>query len=176
MGKINADKLTKLFCAIISSNQEIEDKTLNILSEKFGKIDIKSSRMPFDYTAYYNEEMGENLMRFWISFEDLVFAGDLSDIKVFANSIEDSFAVNDKRTINIDPGYITQANVVLATTKNYSHRIYLSKGIYGEVTTIYKKREGFIKLPWTYPDYSTPVAKDFLLKSREKFLVQLKAV
>jgi hypothetical protein len=176
MGKIGTDNLTKLFCAIISSNQEIENKALDKLSQKFGKIDIESARTPFDYTTYYNEEMGEDLLRFWISFEDLVFSGNLSDIKIFTNSIEDSFAANDKRTINIDPGYITQANVVLATTKNFSHRIYLSKGIYGEVATIYKKSEGFIKLPWTYPDYLSPAAADFLLKSREKFLAQLKAV
>ena len=96
--------------------------------------------MSFDFSSYYNPEMGQNLKRLWISFEKLFFSSELASIKVFTNSLEDSFAVNCKRQINIDPGYITPANVVLATTKDYSHRIYLDKGIYGEVTTIYKKK------------------------------------
>ena len=174
MGKIGKDNLAKLFCGIISSNCEVENKALERLCEKFGKIDLRSACMPFDYTSYYNAEMGNNLLRFWISFEDLVFAGALADIKVFTNSIEDSLAIDGKRTINIDPGYICPSNVVLASTKEFSHRIYLSQGIYGEVTTIYKKSEGFIKLPWTYPDYLSQSAQDFLLQARGKLLSQLK--
>jgi hypothetical protein len=174
VGKIGSDKKVKLFCGIISSSSEIDQKALIKLQEKFGVIELKSEMMPFDYSSYYNEEMGQNLSRYWVSFKDLVFAGDLSDIKIFTNSVEDSFAKDEKRPINIDPGYVSQANVVLATTKNYSHRIYLAKGIYGEVTLIYKKNTGFIKLPWSYPDYLSDIAKNFLLKTRQEFLRQLK--
>ncbi|MDR3256252.1 MAG: DUF4416 family protein [Endomicrobium sp.] len=173
MGAIGTPKKVKLFCGIISSYEEIKQKSLAILEDKFGKIDLVSSVILFDFSDYYNPEMGDNLKRFWISFEKLISAADLVEIKVFTNSIEDNFAINNKRQINIDPGYITPANVILATTKNFSHRIYLSNGIYGEVTTIYKK-DGFVKLPWSYPDYLSKSATEFLLKARAYLIKQLR--
>ncbi len=173
MGVIGTPKKTKLFCGIISSNAEIEQKTLTALEKKFGEIDLTSAAMPFDFSDYYNPEMGNNLNRFWISFKKLITAADIAGIKNFTNSTEDSFAVNNKRRINIDPGYITPANVILATTKDYSHRIYLSDGIYGEVTAIYKKAE-VVKLPWSYPDYFSNPATEFLLKVRKDLMKQLR--
>jgi hypothetical protein len=173
MGVIGEPKQVKLFCAIISCDDDIKQKSFDILKEKLGEIDLISDVMPFDFSKYYNPEMGDNLKRFWFSFEKLISSADLSGIKVFTNSIEDSFAINNKRKINIDPGYITPANVILATTKDYSHRVYLGKGIYGEVTTIYQKN-GYIKLPWSYPDYLSQVSVDFLLKARTKLKKQLR--
>ncbi|MDR0820271.1 MAG: DUF4416 family protein [Endomicrobium sp.] len=173
MGVIGAPKKVKLFCGIISSGVEIEQKTLAVLEKKFGEIDLTSVVMPFDFSDYYNPEMGNNLKRFWISFKKLITAADIAGIKIFTNSTEDSFSVNNKRRINIDPGYITPANIILATTKDYSHRIYLSDGIYGEVTAIYKKPE-VVKLPWSYPDYFSNPAKEFLLKARKDLIEQLR--
>ncbi len=173
MGVIGAPKKAKLFCGIISSEAEIEQKTLAALKKKFSKIDLISAFMPFDFSYYYNPEMGNNLNRFWISFEKLITTADIAGIKIFTNSIEDNFAVNNKRQINIDPGYVTPANVILATTKDYSHRIYLSDGIYGEVTAIYKKYK-IVKLPWSYPDYFSNPAKEFLLKARKDLMKQLR--
>jgi hypothetical protein len=176
MGAVVAPKKVKLFCGVISSDgeKEIERKSFEALKEKFGEIDLTSDVMPFDFSDYYNPEMGGNLKRFWISFEKLIFAADIAGIKNFTNSIEDGFAVNNKRRINIDPGYITPSNVILATTKDYSHRIYLSEGIYGEVTTIYNKKTGFIKLPWSYPDYLSEPATEFLLKARMELMKRLR--
>ncbi|MCL1971466.1 MAG: DUF4416 family protein [Endomicrobia bacterium] len=173
MGAIGTANRVKLFCGIISADEEITKQALEKLEEKFGKADIKSEIIPFDFTSYYNLEMGENLKRFWVSFGALIFADELAGIKVFTNSVEDSFAVNNKRRVNIDPGYMNPANVILASTKDFSHRIYLSKGIYGEITLIYKK-EDFTKLPWSYPDYTSQAAKKFLLEARAKLMEQLK--
>jgi len=173
MGIIGTPLKSKLFCGIIHSSEEVKQRSFAALEERLGKIDLISCVMPFDFSNYYNSEMGGNLKRFWVSFEKLVSVADLAEIKIFTNSVEDRFALDAKRQINIDPGYITPANVVLATTKNYSHRIYLSNGIYGEVTTIYKKK-GFIKLPWSYPDYLSKPATEFLLKARLYLLKQLK--
>jgi hypothetical protein len=173
MGTIGTLKKVKLFCGIISSGAKTEQKALATLEKKFGEIDLTSTVMPFDFSDYYNREMGNNLKRFWISFKKLITATDITWIKVFTNSIEDSFAVNNKRLINIDPGYITPANIILATTKDYSHRIYLSSGIYGEVTAIYKKAE-VVKLPWSYPDYLSNQATKFLLKARKDLIEQLR--
>ncbi|MDR2427604.1 MAG: DUF4416 family protein [Endomicrobium sp.] len=173
MSTIGKPKQVKLFCGIISADEEIKLKSFDFLKKKLGEIDLTSKVVPFDFSSYYNTEMGNNLKRFWISFEKLVLSSELASIKVFTNSIEDSFALDNKRRINIDPGYITPANVILATTKDYSHRIYLEKGIYGEVTTIYQKN-GYIKLPWSYPDYLSQIAVDFLLKARIKLIKQLR--
>jgi hypothetical protein len=173
MGVIAVPKKVKLFCGIISSNAEIEQKALAVLEKKFSGIDLTSATILFDFSDYYNPEMGDNLNRFWISFKNLITATDIAGIKIFTNSIEDSFVANNKRRINIDPGYISPANIILATTKNYSHRIYLSNGIYGEVTAIYKKAE-IVKLPWSYPDYFSNQATEFLLKARKDLMKQLK--
>ncbi|MDR1195374.1 MAG: DUF4416 family protein [Endomicrobium sp.] len=173
MGKIGAANRVKLFCGIISADEEMIGKAFAELKKRLGEIDIVSGIVDFDFTSYYNAEMGNTLKRFWISFEKLVFADELADIKVFTNSIEDEFAVDGKRLINIDPGYLNPANVILASTKDFSHRIYLAKGIYAEVTLIYKK-EDFIKLPWSYPDYLSPAAKKFLLEARTKLMRSLK--
>jgi hypothetical protein len=173
MGTIGKPKQVKLFCGIISADEEIKLKSFDFLKKKLSEIDLTSKVMPFDFSNYYNNEMGNNLKRFWISFEKLVLSSELASIKVFTNSIEDSFVLDNKRRINIDPGYISLANVILATTKDYSHRIYLEKGIYGEVTTIYQKN-GYIKLPWSYPDYLSQIAVGFLLKARIKLIKQLR--
>ncbi|MDR2708403.1 MAG: DUF4416 family protein [Elusimicrobiota bacterium] len=174
MGQIGQDNKVKLFCGIIYGDEKIKAQAFEKLIQKFGEIDLESPTIPFDYTSYYNAEMGSNLKRMWISFKNLIFSGGLADIKIFTNDVEQSFADNSNRTINIDPGYISAANVVLATTKDYSHRIYLDKGIYGEITTIYKKPQGFIKLPWSYPDYMSETARNFLLKARGIFLEDLR--
>ncbi|MDR0956672.1 MAG: DUF4416 family protein [Endomicrobium sp.] len=173
MGIIGVAKKVKLFCGIIFSNEEIKQKSLIKLKEKFGGIDLISNIIPFDFSDYYNLEMGGNLKRFWISFKDLISAADIAGIKVFTNSIEINFTINNNRQINIDPGYVTPANVILTTTKNYSHRIYLDKGIYAEVTTIYKKSR-YIKLPWTYSDYLSKSAIDFFLKVRADVINQFR--
>jgi hypothetical protein len=173
MGVINAPKKAKLFCGIISSDEEIKQKSFAVLEEKFGRIDLISDAVPFDFSDYYNSEMGSNLERSWISFERLISVAGIAGIKIFTNSVESSFSAGSRRRINIDPGYITPAKVILATTKDYSHRIYLSDGIYGEVTRIYKKNE-FVKLPWSYPDYLSEVATEFLLKARSALVKQLR--
>jgi hypothetical protein len=175
MGAIGTLKKVKLFCGVISSDTKTEQKSLTVLEKKFGKTDLTSAVMPFDFSDYYNPEMGDNLKRFWISFKKLITAADIARIKIFTNSIEENFAVNNKRRINIDPGYITPANVILATTKDYSHRIYLSGGIYGEVSVIYKKAE-VVKLPWSYPDYLSNTATEFLLKARKDLIEQLRTI
>ncbi|MDR1523401.1 MAG: DUF4416 family protein [Endomicrobium sp.] len=173
MGIIGSPKKVKLFCGIIFSNEKVKQDAFSVLENKFGKIDFISDIMLFDFSNYYNPEMGENLKRLWVSFEKLILSSQLAGIKVFTNSLEESFAINSKRQINIDPGYITPANVILATTKDYSHRIYLDSGIYGEVTTIYKKN-GYTKLPWSYPDYLSDTATKFLLEARQSLIARLK--
>ncbi len=127
------------------------------LRQSFGKVIFKSSVIPFDFTEYYESEMGEKLMRSWLVTEQLKPLEQLADIKNFARKLE-AKQLNSKgrRRINIDPGFLTLSNFVLATTKNFGHRIYLKDNIYAEVTLIYQNKS-YQPLNWTYPDYQKVV-------------------
>ncbi len=152
---------------LIFKETEKVTKVLQSLENRMGNPLLQSDVIPFTHTTYYNKEMGENLLRQWCVFERLLEPDAIIDLKYLTNDIEKKY-LNEKkgRTINIDPGLVSLSNLVLASTKNYSHRIYLGRGIYGEVTLIYKNRT-FISLEWTYPDYREPIAIEFFTKARE---------
>jgi hypothetical protein len=110
--------------------------------------------------------MGPNLKKVLLSFDQHFQAGELWMAKRTAIDIEEMYKRDHKRRINIDPGYLETSKLVLASTKNFSHRIYLNQGIFGEVTLLYADN-AFQKLPWTYPDYLDPEFLQFLSKTRE---------
>jgi hypothetical protein len=97
----------------------------------------------------------------------------LSSVKHKTNQIEKKFSTHGKRRINIDPGYITHERFVLATGKNYTHRIYVGNGIFADLTLIYQ-RGGFQTLPWTYPDYAKENIRSFLTRVRKKYTIDIK--
>jgi hypothetical protein len=99
----------------------------------------------------------------------------LPGIKLAANEIEDKFTARQRRSVNIDPGYLSQAHLILATGKGYSHRPYLRDGIYADLTLIYQNRQ-FCSLPWTYPDYADEKQLEIFGKIRARYLIQLKMV
>jgi hypothetical protein len=169
MGTAGKPSKVKLFCGFLFADEAVKNEAVEKLEKTLGKIDLESDVIPFDFSSYYKQEMGANIKRVWVSFTKLISEEKLADIKVFTNSVESFFAVDGKRIINIDPGLLRLSNIILATTKDYSHRIYLSKGIYAEITTIYKEG-GFVKLPWTYPDYLSKTAENFMIKAREALL------
>lgn len=142
------------------------DDVLYTLKNDFGDVSLKSEVIPFTHTTYYNKEMGNDLLRQWYVFDNLVAPDILADLKLRTNVIEKTFLGNNKRRkVNIDPGFITMSNLILASTKDFSHRIYIGKGIYAEVTFIYKNKT-FVPLEWTYPDYQEPKALEFFEKAR----------
>lgn len=144
------------------------------VEEQFGPIDETSAVIPFDFTDYYASEMGADLSRQWVSFAELQPLDRLAEIKAAANRLEDGLRRPDgRRTFNLDPGLLTMHNLVLASTKNYSHRIYLGQGIFAELTLIYE-HAGFRALPWTYPDYQSPAALEFLVRVRARYLEELR--
>jgi len=115
------------------------------------------------------KDMGTNISRQFLSFRKLINPEELSSIKIWTNELEDEIKLNRKydvaRPINLDPGYLTHCNLILASTKDYYHRIHLQNGIYAEVTLFYQ-HEVFKNLPWTYPDFQTEEYKRFFLKVR----------
>ena len=143
------------------------------LSVAFGPIDTVSPWFPFDYTDYYAVEMGKPLFRRMFAFHRLIAQDELADIKLRTNDIENEYCRNGKRRINIDPGYLLREKFVLATGKNYSHRIFIGQGIYADLTLIYRKG-GFQSLEWTYPDYADRYVQDFLLRVRKRYVMELK--
>jgi hypothetical protein len=153
MGRAKEPGPVKLFMSLIVKEDDILYQGMEELKKDFGEIDFVSEKLRFDFTDYYAQEMGENLFRHFITFEHLVSRDSLPDIKLTANRLEEKFAGSGgNRRINIDPGYLCQAHVILATTKGYAHRPYLAKGIYADLTFIYRNKS-FQPLDWTYPDY-----------------------
>ncbi|HIS14406.1 MAG TPA: DUF4416 family protein [Candidatus Ornithospirochaeta stercorigallinarum] len=143
------------------------------LEERFGRIIYTSPSIPFTFTDYYDEEMGTPIERFFICFESLVSPDLLSDAKVFTNEIENRFAVDGKRKINLDPGTMSIGNIVLATTKNRAHRIAIGNRLYAELTLMYHHK-GYESFPWTYADYKSNEVQDILLEMRRIYLDGLK--
>ncbi|MBN1661980.1 MAG: DUF4416 family protein [Deltaproteobacteria bacterium] len=148
----------KLVMSVFSAQSRLLNEATAELSCRYGGIDFVSALIPFHYTDYYEQEMGSPLCRRFISFENLVRPESLPDIKRATNALEEKYATGHRRQINIDPGYISHAHLILATGKGYTHRPYLRDGIYADLTLIYQSGT-FQSLPWTYPDYA---AKDTL--------------
>lgn len=175
MAEIKPPQKVKVVVGYITKDINLIEEVNKILFPLLGEVDLKSEIIDFNFTDYYEEEMGKELKRGWVSFRNLIMPDFLSDLKIKTNEIEEKFKENNKRKINIDPGLLTLNNFILATTKNYAHRIYLQKGIYAEVTLIYRKK-GFQNLPWTYPDYQTEFFHDFLLQVRKIYIDDLKKI
>lgn len=173
MKAIKKMKKVKLIIGMLYSDKNLFEIAKMKLIKYFGKIDYESKPILFNYTDYYNKEMGIPIFRVYISFEKLIFPYKLGKIKLITNKIEDSLKSEKGRKVNIDPGTLSLSNLILATTKNYSHRIPISKRIYGEVTLIYRNKR-FNDLEWTYPDYKDDKNKQHFLKIREIYKNQIK--
>ncbi len=166
-------KPAKLVIGLILKEKALLPSVAFELNDRFGAIDMVSRWFLFDFTTYYEPEMGSPLFRRVLSFRAPIQQNDLVDIKLKTIEIERAYAVDDKRQVNIDPGYLVHERFVLATGKNYSHRIYLDQGIYADLTLIYR-RGAFETLPWTYPDYAHHHLMSFLERIRTKYVFDFK--
>ncbi|MBI4763759.1 MAG: DUF4416 family protein [Deltaproteobacteria bacterium] len=162
----------KLGIGIIYQEERAADSAWRTMEKIWGALDVISEVRPFDYTGYYEEEMGRPLVRRWAFFRELVHQDRLTDIKWQALEIEKQWTVKERRLLNLDPGLITAERLVLATGKNFSHRIYLGRGIFGDLTLVFSKGT-YRPLAWTYPDYKDEQAITMFNKIREKYLRQI---
>ena len=172
MGSREVPKPVKLIMSLITSDDLLLHQAVEALAGKYGEVDYESDRLPFDCTDYYTPEMGEGLFRRFCTFRPLIPRDALVRIKQETNELEEQFAVEGKRRINIDPGYICAEHLILATTKGYNHRPYLGEGIYADLTLIYRD-EAFRPLEWTYPDYASPQIREILQGIRKRYLQEL---
>ncbi|MGD0884790.1 MAG: DUF4416 family protein [Thermodesulfovibrionales bacterium] len=166
MGKIAPLEASILFVGILFRQKECVATAREQLKQKFGDILMESPFLPWHYTDYYQDELGCPIMRTFLFFRDVINPGDLADIKLTTREIEYQLSEHEKRTVNLDPGYLTLAKVVLASTKNYSHRIFIGKGIYAEVTLIYKKGQYRPHL-FTYMDYASDTVRGIFEQARD---------
>jgi hypothetical protein len=168
----------KLFVSMLSTEVGLFPTCTELLSAEYGPVDHLSEIVRWDVTDYYREEMGSVIFRNFIFFERLADPGMLSSMKLFTNRVESRFSFTrgtaQCRRINLDPGYVTEAKVVLASTKDFSHRVYLGQGIYAEVTLRYStKGKTFLPFEHTYPDYRSKESLDLFDKAREMLRAML---
>ncbi len=143
------------------------------LVESFGPVDMVSPWFPFDQTTYYESETGTPLFRRMLTFKNLTQQDMLPETKLVTNALEGKYSEKGRRKVNIDPGYLVPERFVLATGKNFTHRLYVGQGIYADLTLIYTKG-GFQKLPWTYPDYADKNMLAYLERVRRRYIHDLK--
>lgn len=155
MGEAKKHPPVKLVVGMISGQEPIFDAAQRELIAQFGPPDYESALMPWEFTDYYSKELGENLLRKFLGFERLIAPEKLAETKLFANQLEGKLSERGARRINLDPGYLDSTKLVLATTKNRDHRIYIGQGIFAEVT-LHFRGKSFRAWEWTYPDYTTP--------------------
>jgi len=180
MGAIRQFTPVKLFIGVLVSSSKFIPEVEQRLTALYGAIDHRSDLIPFDFTDYYEPEMGDLIDRVLFSFERLIEADQLPEIKRQTNGLEEELASTlktprAKRPVNLDPGYVEQAKVVLASTKNFYHRIYLGVGVFGEVTMHFKNNT-YQFFPWTYPDYQSKDYQEFFLRTRQILRSQLRTM
>jgi len=173
MGKVNRINPVKLVIGLIFKDDPAAKKIEVTLKKKFGPLDYESPELPFCFTGYYRQEFGEGLKKKFLSFARLVHPQELAKIKSFTNKLEGKFSKSSRRLVNIDPGYVDLAKYILATTKDYCHRIYLDQGIFAEITLSFKD-DTFVPGEWTYRDYQTKEYIAILNKIRQLYSMQLK--
>jgi hypothetical protein len=158
-----------LVCAVLRRQSCPWDEIAASLEQRFGLLTALSDERPFIETTYYEREMGPDLLRRYVAFDDLVDPGALPDCKIAANAIESASTANNARAVNLDPGIVTGHSLILASGKDFSHRIYLRDSIYAEVTLVARKHTLDV-LPWTYPDYQRPDVIEFFEQQRQRLL------
>lgn len=163
----------KLISSLFSPEKELLDTIIKQLEKICGPVDWVSPELFFDRTKYYAKEMGWPLHRRFIAFEKLALPDQLIELKLKTNTIEQQYSVDGKRRVNIDPGYISPERLILATGKNFVHRVYLSQGIYADLTLVFQKG-CFKTLEWTYPDYAEPEIIGYFNNVRNRYMIQVR--
>ena len=166
-----------LVCAVLAPSRETIDESVSRLARQLGPVADHSHPYDFDYTSYYEAEMGAGLIKQLFHFERLVSLDHLAQIKTETIALERAMAREEKdqevrRAANIDPGLVSVEGLVLATTKYSGHRICIAPGLYAATTLLFTKQGSCAPLEWTYPDYRREDVQDFLLQTRALVLQQ----
>jgi len=170
MGLVQHHSPVLLLMAAFSQHEAALDWACEKATAVWGPLAMRSDRFSFDETDYYQPTMGADLKKTFFVFERPIDPTELPQIKHQTNGWEDTYAQlghsSQERPLNLDPGYLTEAKLVLATTKDRDHRVYLSQGIYAEVTLHYQRGQWHSR-PWTYADYQREDYHQFFTQCRD---------
>ena len=177
MGVIRPPKRAKLVVGLLTGDIDLLHLAIRRISQSLGDIEFESPLWPFTATDYYRQELGDHVQRQFVFLRELCSVERLPEIKRETNALEQSICEDtaqpaNSRPVNIDPGYITLSKLVLASTKDYSHRIYLHQGIYAEVTLRFESGQ-WKAWPWTYPDYAADTYHAAFTRARESLKSQI---
>ena len=176
MAKLETIEPVVRICAVISRHEQARRWAVGQLTEVWGEPLQIESEQPFDAGGFYTPSMGPNLVKRLVAISTLADPGELADWKLLTNELERRYAYetshDETRPLNLDPGYVTQAKLVLATTKDRDHRLYLRDGIFAEVTLNYMRKK-WVHHRWTYPDYRTEEVISFAQSCREHLRARL---
>jgi hypothetical protein len=157
----------RLLVSVIYRDERRFAEALRGIGRRLGPVERTSGAFPFDMTEYYEQEMGAPLNRRFAVIEKLAPRDALAAAKIAAEELERELSENGMRTVNLDPGMLTEENFLLATGKNYSHRVYLRDGVFADLTLVFRKGE-YRALPWTYPDFAGAEIRAFLSGVRDE--------
>jgi len=177
MAKVRDNPMpVKIFVGMVSGDAALFEEIGAKLEEVLGKSDLRSPEWKWEHTNYYLKEMGGDLKRQFIFFKRLVNPGMMPDLKLKTIEMENMYLnANGGRKINLDPGYLDSARVLLVSSKDFSHRVYIGKGIYGEVTLVYSGND-FQILPYTYPDFKFKEYHDLFKKARRSYQSEMESL
>jgi len=163
----------KLMVGLLAASDGLLGEAANALSQRFGPADACSTPSTWGFSNYYSSEMGDLVRRQFISFEKLIAPGELAEVKHLTNEMENAWRKELGRRVNIDPGYVAATKLVLASTKDAAHRVYLSDGIYAEATLQFSNGS-FQPHPYSYRDYAAADAIAFFNAVRSRYLIQVR--
>lgn len=167
----------KFFLAVAAAGPVLEELQ-PVLESTFGPLEPPSPVYCFShFSTYYDAEAGGPVWKFLVGLRELLPSDQIVSVKLAAERLQWERATPDqgrlRRRFNLDPGYVNGWQVVLSTVKNHGHRLYLGQGVFAEVSLLF--REGaFHSLPWTYPDYRTPLVLTYLGRLRQRYLSQVR--
>ncbi len=166
MSQLREPEKGRLVFSVFAADSALVDAALDRVASRWGPLDEVGPLIPFPRTRYYEKEFGHPLVRRFAVAAPLVGQEMLVEVKVRCVSLEEEMSEDGRRKANIDPGLLTLERLVLATGKNYVHRIYLGRGVFADLTLVYGKG-GFRPLEWTYPDYAAPTSLAWWNRARE---------
>ena len=176
MWQLSEPKPVKLICGILACDSHALQRGRDSFLAEFGQADFLSEIWPFTQTQYYKDQTGTNILRQFVAIADLIDPGRLAAVKHKTNQIEQDLAKELPiwpRPVNLDPGLLEPSKLILASTKNFSHRVYIGDKIYAEVTLLSNKGTWRFQ-EYTYPDYKQTCYQQFFSKVKKRLVEQQK--
>ncbi len=174
MGILHPHPPVKLICGLLCHPDQPVQAVHLAIEKRWGPIAAQTEWFDFSHTPYYRKEMGDGLKKQYLSIDPLVPIDRMPEIKLESNETEKRFTRDGNRRANIDPGYLADAKILMITTKNLAHRVYVGRNLFVDLQLIYKK-DSYYPMPWAFADMREPKVIQFFNTVRERYQEQLRA-